>query len=1423
MCGLIFTLNIGCSLNVSVTSLSDTLSSTPSIETSNPGIHISAQTVNESIPLVNVTVSLSQSSQQTISVEYSTQDGTAIAGLDYALTTGTLSFAPGEISKTITITILPDTDVEADEIFTVQLSNPLNASLIDTAGTVTILNDDIVTTKIIYRSVGFNATTALAVGTSNGMTISAGIATFASSLPNNVGVGDALQYNSDTSLVFIHERIDSTHYKVRTASAQSPANVTASDTSWSIYRAYTSLTNAVDKGQAGTENTGIAAGIRNFDNWTVGRDLVANDEQWNVVLYADASHTTRTQISGWNTDDTHYLNIFVPYLPTHVGASQRHQGYWDDTKFNVVFGGAGRPFDIGNIKNVVLDGLQIRSENNSIDLGYDANDFPTSGSKIIIKNNIISGVPGTGYSNSGINADPSLSSVTSGSIFIVNNIIFNRLPYGTATTVGSMNYTTYVFNNTAALNENGFIGTAIYKNNIAVMNTGSAYNATFLAGSTNNLSSNADSSGLNPIINQTVYFENPGAGDFRLSSYSAASVDRGVNLSSDPAFAFSIDSGGTARGTLWDLGASESQAKPIYRSIGPANTDRKISGGGNDLTISNGIATFSVVLDLETSFGVGDAIEYDSDNNNSVDSVIFIQAVIDSTHLVVRTSSGAIPADMAVADQNWAVYRAYTSLANAMTGVENTGLDDAIENFDNWTNRDLVTNNEQWNLALYADGADTGFFNTNTWTTSSTQYMRIFAPTHSAESLLNQRHEGVWHPAKSRISANNYFSALYFYGNYTSGMNVIIEGLLIENAHDTGGGGTGHGIWLYDQVNSKAIIRNNIVRGAHATRGDTAINVSGNGLQTYVYNNIVSHYEYGITVACAGGTTHDTKYIANNTAADIGTAGFTTVNYSSNETVVIKNNLFQALGAGGAGFVIGSGVSDPVYSHNLSSDTTALGTSSIQSATVTFLDQANRDFRLSPEESGAKNSGTDLSTFSTYSVTTDNSLRLRTLWDIGANEAATSLYRSVGPGNTSILACGTTGGGCTGQGGLLIDNGTSQATFAAGLANTIGVGDAIVYDCNSSGTLGASDCVAFIHGRTSSTVYTVKNATGDSPTLTSTTVWRIYRAYTSLTATTSLSENSAIGAIDATLGNFDDFWLVVNLARNNTQMNFSLYADAADTSTPEYPSNDWTTSAQNYIRIFAPSLSTEVGTSQRHSGIWDNTKARVVNDGYDGVIAFGVQGMRIDGLQLENNRTQTGSERAAGISSNSWLYGDIQITNNIIRKTVAVWNGWLTVPGIITSGTHSRWVISNNIVAGFNVGILLFGGEHRYSYVYNNTVVNSNEDGFYIGSWALSSHVSIKNNISTNNGTADYYFSGTAIIDEQIANLSEDATSPNASFRNKTVTFVNPGSYNYLLSTTDTEAKNNGATLTFDSQFRLSTDITGATRTLWCIGASNAY
>jgi Calx-beta domain/Repeat of unknown function (DUF5648) len=72
-------------------------------------------------------VTLSQPSNQTVTVQYGTADVTATAGQDYVATSGTLTFTPGRTYHSIYVPILTDAVVEGSETFTVTLTNPQSA------------------------------------------------------------------------------------------------------------------------------------------------------------------------------------------------------------------------------------------------------------------------------------------------------------------------------------------------------------------------------------------------------------------------------------------------------------------------------------------------------------------------------------------------------------------------------------------------------------------------------------------------------------------------------------------------------------------------------------------------------------------------------------------------------------------------------------------------------------------------------------------------------------------------------------------------------------------------------------------------------------------------------------------------------------------------------------------------------------------------------------------------------------------------------------------------------------------------------------------------------------------------------------------------------------------------------------------------
>ncbi|WP_205666092.1 Calx-beta domain-containing protein [Aquabacter cavernae] len=111
-----------------------------------PSLSIADASVTEGhagTKVMTFTITLSQAATGPVSVAYATGDGTATAGSDYAAGNGTVTFAAGETTKTIQVTVNGDTAVESNETFTVTLSAPTGATITDGSATGTIVNDDV--------------------------------------------------------------------------------------------------------------------------------------------------------------------------------------------------------------------------------------------------------------------------------------------------------------------------------------------------------------------------------------------------------------------------------------------------------------------------------------------------------------------------------------------------------------------------------------------------------------------------------------------------------------------------------------------------------------------------------------------------------------------------------------------------------------------------------------------------------------------------------------------------------------------------------------------------------------------------------------------------------------------------------------------------------------------------------------------------------------------------------------------------------------------------------------------------------------------------------------------------------------------------------------------------------------------------------
>ena len=134
-----------------------------------PSFSISSVSALESAGTFLFTVTLSQAMATSVSVKYATANGTATAGKtgDYTAVSGTLTFNPGETSKTISVAVRNDTIVEPDETFYVNLSSASGAAIAVARGTGTIVNDDGLAAQIKVAAFAMLATSEESEGSSS--------------------------------------------------------------------------------------------------------------------------------------------------------------------------------------------------------------------------------------------------------------------------------------------------------------------------------------------------------------------------------------------------------------------------------------------------------------------------------------------------------------------------------------------------------------------------------------------------------------------------------------------------------------------------------------------------------------------------------------------------------------------------------------------------------------------------------------------------------------------------------------------------------------------------------------------------------------------------------------------------------------------------------------------------------------------------------------------------------------------------------------------------------------------------------------------------------------------------------------------------------------------------------------------------------
>ena len=132
-----FTVKLSAAVHATLTSAGRTATGTIEDDDPPPRLSIAAASVTEGDGNIRFAVSLDPASGRTVTVDYTTAEGTATAGSDYTTVAGTLTFLAAATVRTISVPVLDDQDPEDTETFTVTLSASVNATVASAGRTAT--------------------------------------------------------------------------------------------------------------------------------------------------------------------------------------------------------------------------------------------------------------------------------------------------------------------------------------------------------------------------------------------------------------------------------------------------------------------------------------------------------------------------------------------------------------------------------------------------------------------------------------------------------------------------------------------------------------------------------------------------------------------------------------------------------------------------------------------------------------------------------------------------------------------------------------------------------------------------------------------------------------------------------------------------------------------------------------------------------------------------------------------------------------------------------------------------------------------------------------------------------------------------------------------------------------------------------------
>jgi len=418
----------------------------------------------------------------------------------------------------------------------------------------------------------------------------------------------------------------------------------------------------------------------------------------------------------------------------------------------------------------------------------------------------------------------------------------------------------------------------------------------------------------------------------------------------------------------------------IYRSVGPGSTAAEALGDANPVRIVAGVAHFQAAL--PDRVGVGDALAL----TGEAPSIAFVSRRWSATEYGLQTADGGTPPDVAVATTRWALYRAYTSLADAADRTPNPGIPAALAGFDGADEvKDLVAAEKVWAIACYADGTDSAdardvVLNAG-WRTSRDYYLRIFTPVTAAEAGARQRHSGRYDASRYELrktaNRSNAGGGVLFLGTPF----VRVEGLQLVDLASSSQDVLVHAD--AGEVGEARLSGNLLLANAANARSTVGIEVYGQAAYTLLaWNDVLAGFTGAGVLSNTAAGTQVVLRLYNDTFHGC-RAG---IENPHGRTIAV-NDLFAGVPAGGS-CVLAATPLDAASDHDVCSTAEVMtGAHSVSGASPAFVDAAAWDLHLAATDTAAAGRGADLSDDAALPFDVDLEGDARSgAWDVGADQ-----------------------------------------------------------------------------------------------------------------------------------------------------------------------------------------------------------------------------------------------------------------------------------------------------------------------------------------------------------------------------------------------------------------------------------------------------